>query len=256
VIIGRPRRVLLPASVIHFLPDAFSETLYVYRPLWASEFGLSFSQVGLIRSAYTGGMSAFQIPAGFLAERKRLARELRAKGNGAAAAQIEQRRKPPASVWVVNQLYWHARDRFAAFLLKLVPPIGPLGALKFKMPTPDVEKLFMQSFERSTAQYRADIDVSKINNLHLENKNYDVGVVTPPGGYRLDDDTHAYWLNLLAKQNFDSVTPPIQNDLLSYYGDLNVALNTKKHPNDWKRLLIQLDSLKTRKDAATVSGQP
>jgi MFS family permease len=60
---------LLAASTIHFLHDGFSETLYVFLPLWASEFGLSFSQVGLIRTAYTGGMSAFQIPAGFLAER-------------------------------------------------------------------------------------------------------------------------------------------------------------------------------------------
>jgi len=65
----RPRAVLAAASTIHFLHDGFSETLYVFLPLWASEFGLSFSQVGLIRTAYTGGMSAFQIPAGFLAER-------------------------------------------------------------------------------------------------------------------------------------------------------------------------------------------
>jgi len=65
----RPRAVLLAASTIHFLHDGFSETLYVFLPLWATEFGLSFSQVGLIRTAYTGGMSAFQIPAGFLAER-------------------------------------------------------------------------------------------------------------------------------------------------------------------------------------------
>ena len=65
----RPRAVLLAASTIHFLHDGFSETLYVFLPLWASEFGLSFSQVGLIRTVYTGGMSAFQIPAGFLAER-------------------------------------------------------------------------------------------------------------------------------------------------------------------------------------------
>src|SRR5207244_12773136 len=65
----RARAVLGAASAIHFLHDGFSETLYVFLPLWAREFGLSFAQVGLIRSAYTGGMSAFQIPAGVLAER-------------------------------------------------------------------------------------------------------------------------------------------------------------------------------------------
>jgi len=61
--------VLGAACSIHFLHDGFSETLYVFLPLWAREFGLSLAQVGVIRSAYTGGMSAFQLPAGFLAER-------------------------------------------------------------------------------------------------------------------------------------------------------------------------------------------
>src|SRR5438094_538638 len=65
----RSRAILGAASSIHFLHDGFSETLYVFLPLWARELGLSFAQVGLIRSAYTGGMSLFQIPAGFLAER-------------------------------------------------------------------------------------------------------------------------------------------------------------------------------------------
>jgi len=66
---NQARAILGAASSIHFLHDGFSEILYVFLPLWAREFGLSFTQVGLIRSAYTGGMSAFQLPAGFLAER-------------------------------------------------------------------------------------------------------------------------------------------------------------------------------------------
>lgn len=66
---ARPRAVLGAAAGLHFLHDGFSEILYVFLPVWANEFGLSFAQVGVIRSAYTGGMSAFQIPAGVLAER-------------------------------------------------------------------------------------------------------------------------------------------------------------------------------------------
>ena len=65
----RPRTVLGAAAAIHFLHDGFSEILYVFLPLWAMEFHLSFAQVGLIRTAYTGGMALFQLPAGFLAER-------------------------------------------------------------------------------------------------------------------------------------------------------------------------------------------
>jgi len=46
----------------------------------------------------------------FVAERKRLAGELRAKGDATLAAQLEKRRKPPASAWAVNQLWWHERE--------------------------------------------------------------------------------------------------------------------------------------------------
>jgi MFS transporter, FSR family, fosmidomycin resistance protein len=66
---SRPRAVLAAACSIHFVHDGFSDILYVLLPIWASEFRLSFAQVGLIRTAYSGAMAAFQIPAGLLAER-------------------------------------------------------------------------------------------------------------------------------------------------------------------------------------------
>lgn len=46
----------------------------------------------------------------FIAERKRLTDDLKAKGDAAAAKQLAGRAKPPVSAWVVNQLWWHARD--------------------------------------------------------------------------------------------------------------------------------------------------
>jgi Zinc dependent phospholipase C len=147
-----------------------------------------------------------------------------------------------------------AGERTLAILLKLLPPIGPLKALRFKLPTQDVENLFAQSFDRSTTQCRAIVGVDKIDALHLENKNYDVGVITPAGIYRLDDDTHAYWLNLLAQKNFGTVSASISDDLLSYYSNLNAPLHTKKRPTDWKRLLTQLDELKSHTQRAHASA--
>jgi len=61
--------VLASACSIHLLHDGFSDIIYVFLPLWAAEFSLSFAQVGVIRTFYSGGMAIFQIPAGFLAER-------------------------------------------------------------------------------------------------------------------------------------------------------------------------------------------
>jgi MFS family permease len=66
---ARPRAVLLLACCTHFVHDGFSDILYVLLPVWAREFQLAFVQVGAIRTAYTGAMALFQIPAGLLAER-------------------------------------------------------------------------------------------------------------------------------------------------------------------------------------------
>jgi len=63
---SRARAVLATACSIHFVHDGFSDILYVLLPLWATEFRLTFAQVGLIRTVYSGGMAAFQIPAGLL----------------------------------------------------------------------------------------------------------------------------------------------------------------------------------------------
>ena len=66
---SRARAVLAAACSIHFVHDGFSDILYVLLPIWANEFRLTLAQVGIIRTAYSGGMAAFQIPAGVLAER-------------------------------------------------------------------------------------------------------------------------------------------------------------------------------------------
>src|SRR5262249_23729780 len=66
---SRARAVLGAASAIHFVHDGFSDVIYVLLPVWAGQFGLSYAQVGLLRTVYSAGMAIFQIPAGILAER-------------------------------------------------------------------------------------------------------------------------------------------------------------------------------------------
>jgi DNA repair exonuclease SbcCD ATPase subunit len=52
----------------------------------------------------------------FVAERKRLAAELKAKGDLEGAARITKLARPPVSVWAVNQLWWHERAAFEALI--------------------------------------------------------------------------------------------------------------------------------------------
>src|SRR2546422_3871232 len=85
---SRARAVLAAACSIHFVHDGFSDILYVLLPIWANEFRLTFAQVGIIRTAYSGGMAAFQIPAGLLAERWGERRLLAARAPGPAGGVI------------------------------------------------------------------------------------------------------------------------------------------------------------------------
>lgn len=59
----------------------------------------------------------YQVPlAQFVAERKRLAGDLKSSGDAAGAKRLLDRKRPTVSAWVVNQLYWHARDAFDQML--------------------------------------------------------------------------------------------------------------------------------------------
>ena len=59
--------------------------------------------------------SLFQAPhEQFVTERKRLAGELKAAGDKAGADKLAKLARPPISAWVVDQLWWRARDAFEA----------------------------------------------------------------------------------------------------------------------------------------------
>ena len=135
-------------------------------------------------------------------------------------------------------------DRFLAFVLRLLPKIGPLKALQLKIPNAHVEGLFEDSFSRSAKQYQGKLQDLNSKSLKLENTNYDVGTVTPAGSYKLDDNIHAFWLNLLAEKDFKTVTPSIKAEITAYYYDLNAPIETRKHKKKWKLLLSQLKALK------------
>ncbi|HEX4751093.1 MAG TPA: zinc dependent phospholipase C family protein [Bryobacteraceae bacterium] len=141
-------------------------------------------------------------------------------------------------------------DRILAFLLRLLPPIGPLKALRLKMPTAPVEKLFQDSFVRATGQYHEGLDKVGSASLELDDRNYDVGVVTPAGTYFLEDNIQAYWLKKLAEKNFTTVTPEIKTELVNYYGNLDAPIATKKKKKEWAEVVANLQTLKTAKPVA------
>lgn len=65
----RQRVALASTSSAHFLHDGIADSLYVLLPLWSQAFGLNYTQVGSLKTAYSAAMAVFQMPAGVLAER-------------------------------------------------------------------------------------------------------------------------------------------------------------------------------------------
>jgi hypothetical protein len=137
-----------------------------------------------------------------------------------------------------------ASERFLAVVLKLIPPIGPLRHLRIRVPTPEVEKLFMASFDLTVHDMQIDLAAAQHPDVHFDDINYDLGVRTRPGQYRLEDESYADWLDHLAAKQFAGVTPAIRREILAYYSDPNSPIDTKRHPKQWLRVQTELAALK------------
>src|ERR1700730_14758845 len=82
-------------------------------------------------------------------------------------------------------------ERFLAFLVRILPKIGPLKGLELKTPTPETERMFEASFNATLDRYRHLLSQVGTDRLRLPNANFDTGEITGPGKYRLNDETHA-----------------------------------------------------------------
>jgi Zinc dependent phospholipase C len=133
--------------------------------------------------------------------------------------------------------------RLLAFLLKLVPKVGPFKAAKIIDPTPQTENMYLKSVDDCVEHMDARLREVAAGQLHLENRDFDTGKPTRPGEYKLTDQTYAKLLHKLAQRKFDLLTPALRRNILQFYGDLSANLDTKKRRGDWKELRENLAKL-------------
>ncbi len=138
----------------------------------------------------------------------------------------------------------NAGDRFLAFLLSLLPKVGPLKALDFKMPTPATEDLYMKSVLASASHYGSDLQAFSSHRLALDNRDFDTGAETRAGEYSLTDTTYSDLLAKLADKHFAQVTPELETNILSFYEKPVAPAFAGKHPKKWKATLANLAALK------------
>src|SRR5262249_38738632 len=104
-----------------------------------------------------------------------------------------------------------------AFVVKVMPKIGPLRALKFKKPDAQSEKYFIQGFDTITTHYTQSIALIRLKEIDLKNKNYDTGYPTEKCDYVLTDGTYEEWLLKLNSDSLNDVTPSIKQNLTNFY---------------------------------------
>lgn len=108
--------------------------------------------------------------------------------------------------------------RILAFLYRLVPRIGPFRVLSFKSPTPEAEKLFLDSFQQARDRFHQSLDALKAGHLTLPNTDFDTGKPTRRGEYGLADETYDELLDKLAGRRFADVPDLLRANMIGYYG--------------------------------------
>lgn len=146
--------------------------------------------------------------------------------------------------------------RILSTLLRYMPRIGPFKGLAFKNPIPQTEDLYIKSINTTVDQYRQFLQEVRIGTLVLANCNFDTGQPTKAAEYSLTDNTYATLLARLSKRKFALTSPELRANILQYYSDLSVPIETKKDTARWQSLLTDLNQLKAAALVETVAGSP
>jgi hypothetical protein len=146
--------------------------------------------------------------------------------------------------------------RILSTLLRYMPRIGPFKGLAFNNPTRQTEDLYFKSINTTVDQYRTFLEEVRGDSLVLPNCDLDTGLVTTAAEYSLTDDTYAQLLDQLATRKFDRMSPGLRDNILQFFSDLSVPIDTKKDPPRWQSLLASLEELKAAVPVPTLAASP
>jgi len=144
--------------------------------------------------------------------------------------------------------------RILSTLLRYMPKIGPFKGLAFNNPTPQTEDLYFKSINTTVDQYRAFLEEVRSDTLVLPNCDLDSGNATKAAEYSLADDTYATLLAQLSERKFEGTSPALRDNILQFYSDLSMPIETRKEQPRWQGVLTALDQLKSAAPVQTVGA--
>jgi Zinc dependent phospholipase C len=108
--------------------------------------------------------------------------------------------------------------RFIVFVVKILPKVGPLSPLAFRVPTPEAQRLFIQSFIAVRERYGVLLNLTRRNELNLQNTDFDTGRVTMRGEYPRADQAYAELREKLAKKPATDVPIAMRREITRFFG--------------------------------------
>jgi len=147
-------------------------------------------------------------------------------------------------------------ETLLAFLIRILPKIGPLRVLAFRTPTPQTEKLFEESFNVTMDRYRSLLAQRRKGEVALPNDNFDVGETTPRGKYRLADAACAELLDRIAQNNFAGASPELRAELLRFYASPEAPSAAKVSEKARARLKADLQKLENATPTPAAAQAP
>ena len=147
------------------------------------------------------------------------------------------------------------RTRFATWIMRIIPKSGPFKSLAFRAPTPEVEKLFMASFNATVSSYRTLLESLNAGRLELANENFDVGEPSVAGKYLGADQAYDQLVGKLSDRKFAGISPDLRGNLLDYYKDRKApATTTKKTVAEWTKLSDEVEQLRSTAASSGTEG--
>jgi hypothetical protein len=131
-----------------------------------------------------------------------------------------------------------------AFIIKIIPKIGPFKALRFKDVGPEGEKRFITSFDTALTHYHIALAQLQKSDLSLPDIDYDTGNPTTPGEYDLADKTYDDLLIGLQANKFAYLTTALQQNILSFYDKADTTQFALNDPKGWIKTSLALREIK------------
>lgn len=136
-------------------------------------------------------------------------------------------------------------SRILAFILRIIPKVGPASALDFKVPSTQTENMYVKSVNKTMDDYHHRLHQARGDNLQYADTDCDTGREARAGEYRLADETYAHLLRDLSQSNFAQTTPELRTNILAYYAEPKASFRGGVDQQDWKRTETALQQLKS-----------